>query len=195
MELRGAPSPLDGFASTKHRRRDAEPQNGVEHAALRGMVTLFSSFASIASRMMLVAGLAVTTGASLAPAAARPLVPAERRYSPYSGELPACGDPAVFERIQWRFRDRESDFWNTGLEIASFENVREIGYKTNGEDYIPRRYCTALAYLNDEKKPREVSYSINEDLGLLGYGFGVEWCVGGLDRNDAYAPNCKMARP
>ncbi|HUI19634.1 MAG TPA: hypothetical protein VLZ74_01125 [Methylocella sp.] len=128
-------------------------------------------------------------------AAARPLVPAERRYIPYSGVLPACDDPAVFERIQGRFHDREAEFWDTGLEIVGFEEVREIGYKTNGEDYIPRRYCIARAYLNDEKKPRQVSYSINEDLGIIGFGFGVEWCVAGLDRNDAYAPKCKMARP
>jgi hypothetical protein len=139
--------------------------------------------------------LGAALGASLAAAAARPLVPAERRYIPYDGVLPACGDPAVFERIQGRFHDREAEFWYTGLEIAGFEEVKEIGYRTNGEDYIPRRYCTARAYLNDEKKPHRVSYSINEDLGIIGFGFGVEWCVGGLDRNDAYAPNCKMARP
>jgi hypothetical protein len=125
---------------------------------------------------------------------ARPLVPAERRYSPYNNAVPACDDPAVFERIQGRFHDRESEFWNTGLEIANILEVKEIGYKSNGEDYIPRRYCTARAYFNDAK-PRQLSYSINEDLGIIGIGFGVEWCVAGLDRNDAYAPNCKMARP
>src|ERR1700704_1434109 len=128
------------------------------------------------------------------PAAPPPLVPAERRYIPYDGVLPACDDPAVIERIQGRFHDREAEFWNTGLEILGFEKVKEIGYKTNGEDYIPRRYCSARAYLND-KKSHQVSYSINEDLGIIGFGFGVEWCIGGLDRNDAYAPNCKMARP
>jgi hypothetical protein len=129
------------------------------------------------------------------PAAARPLVPAERRYIPFYNLVPSCGDPAVFALIQRRFHDRESEFWNTGLEILGFDEVREIGYKTNGYDYIPRRYCIARAYLNDGKKLHQVSYSINEDLGIIGFGFGVEWCVGGLDRNDAYAPNCKMARP
>jgi hypothetical protein len=128
-------------------------------------------------------------------AAARPLVPAERRYIPYDNFVPGCGDPAVFERIQGRFHDREAEFWNTGLEILGFDEVREIGYKTNGEDYIPRRYCIARAYLNDYKNPHQVSYSIAEDLGIIGFGFGIEWCVSGLDRDDAYAPNCKMARP
>ena len=133
-------------------------------------------------------------GIALAPAAARPLVPAERRYIPYSGVLPACDDPAVFEKIQGRFHDREAEFWNTGLEILGFDDVREIGYKTNGEDFIPRRYCTARVILNTAK-PHAVSYSIAEDLGIIGLGFGIEWCVAGLDRNFAYAPNCKMARP
>ena len=30
---------------------------------------------------------------------------------------------------------------------------------------------------------------------MIGWGYGVEWCVHGLDRNHAFAPNCKMARP
>lgn len=141
------------------------------------------------------AAAALAAGSFLDTAAARPLVPAERRYAPYDNAVPACDDPSVFERIQGRFYDREAEFWNTGLEIVSFLEVKEIGYKTNGEDYIPRRYCTAQAYLNDGKKPRQLSYSIVEDQGILGYGFGVEWCVSGLDRMDAYAPKCKMARP
>lgn len=144
--------------------------------------------------MRIFAALCALAAAAAYEAAARPLVPAERRYIPYDNNVPACDDPAVFERIQGRFRDREAEFWNTGLEIVGFSQVREIGYKTNGEDYIPRRYCVAQAYLNDER-PRQLSYSINEDLGIIGIGFGVEWCVAGLDRNDAYAPHCKMARP
>jgi hypothetical protein len=147
------------------------------------------------ARIFAVTGVTVLAiGASLAAVAARPLVPAERRYIPYDDTVPACDDPAVFERIQESFRGREAEFWNTGLEIAGFAEVKEIGYKTNGLDYIPRRYCVARAYLNDAQ-PRQVSYLISEDLGIIGLGFGVDWCVAGLDRNDAYAPNCKMARP
>jgi hypothetical protein len=154
--------------------------------------TFLSVPAPIATAALFAAVLAITP---FGVAHARPLVPAERRYLPYTGVLPACDDPAVFERIQGRFHDREAEFWNTGLEILGLVEVKEIGYKTNGEDFIPRRYCTAQAYLNDEKKARQLSYSINEDLGVIGFGFGVEWCVSGLDRNDAYAPDCKMARP
>ncbi|WP_051952665.1 hypothetical protein [Methylocapsa aurea] len=146
------------------------------------------------SGLLGMAALAVAIGGLVGVAAARPLVPAERRYSPYDGILPACDDPAALERIQSRFHDRESEFWKTGLEILGFEKVTEIGYRSNGLDYIPRRYCVARAYMNDAQL-RSVSFSINQDLGIIGIGFGVEWCVSGLDRNDAYAPNCKMARP
>lgn len=133
------------------------------------------------------------TCASEAPEA-RPLVPAERRYSPFPGDLPRCDDPAVLERIQSRFRDREAEFWSTGLEIIGFDEIREIGYRTNGLDYVPRRYCTARAILVDQKT-YPASFAIIEDAGIIGIGFGVEWCLTGLDRLYAFAPRCKMARP
>jgi hypothetical protein len=125
---------------------------------------------------------------------ARPLTPAEQRDSAYSGRLPACDDPAVLSRIQSRFSEREATYWKSGLEIAGYDRVREIGWRSPGLDYIPRRYCTARAHMNDERA-RQVSYWIGEDLGMIGWGFGVEWCVHGLDRNYAFAPGCKMARP
>ena len=31
--------------------------------------------------------------------------------------------------------------------------------------------------------------------GIIGWGYGVEWCVVGLDRNKAFSPRCKMAGP
>jgi len=126
---------------------------------------------------------------------ARPLTPAETRESPYDGQVPGCGDPDVVSRIQSRFSQTEGEYWHSGLEIVGFDKIDEIGYRTNGTDYIPRRYCVAEAIMNDQKL-RTVSYSIGQDLGIIGFfGFGVEWCVAGLDRERSYAPNCKMARP
>jgi len=40
-----------------------------------------------------------------------------------------------------------------------------------------------------------IDYSVREDLGIIGATWGVEFCVHGLDRNWAYAPACRMARP
>lgn len=143
----------------------------------------------IGSALVILAGTAGWSNSAFA----RPLSPAEE-YFHYSGRLPACDDPAVFERIQSRFGDREREFWKSGLEITGFDHVREIGFRSNGVDYIPRRYCMARAYMNNHKL-RDVSYTIAEDLGIIGFGFGVEWCVAGLDRLNAFAPNCAMARP
>ena len=152
--------------------------------------TIAESLYRLGSAFLIIAGAGFCSGF----AAARPLVPAEDRYIPYAGRLPACDDPAVFERIQSRFYARESEFWKSGLAIVRFDQAREIGFRTNGLDYIPRRYCVARAFMNDAKL-REVSYSVDEDLGIIGFGFDVEWCVSGLDRLNAFAPGCKMARP
>lgn len=140
--------------------------------------------------------IAIAVGASLLVGAveARPLRPAEQRDSAYSGRLPACDDPSVLSRIQTRFSQRETNYWRSGLEIAGYDRVREIGWRSWGLDHIPRRFCVARAYMNDNRL-RQVSYAIGEDLGMIGWGFGVEWCVQGLDRNYAFAPGCKMARP
>ena len=48
--------------------------------------------------------------------------------------------------------------------------------------------------MNDQKT-RAVSYWIGEGFGIIGTGWGVEWCVVGLDHNYADALNCKQARP
>ncbi len=138
--------------------------------------------------------IGLAAGAAPLAGLARPQVPAEDRYDSFQGVLPGCADPAVVERIQSRFHAREAEFWKSGLEIVGLAQVREIGFRTNGLDLIPRRYCVAEAQMNNQSV-REVSYTIDEDLGIIGWGFDVEWCVAGLDRNYAYAPDCKMARP
>ena len=120
--------------------------------------------------------------------------PAEQRYSPYTADLPPCDDPGVLSTITSRFEHKESSYWNSPLQIGGYDRIREIGFRANGAGYIPRRYCMARANLND-LKPRAVIYQIGEDLGLIGLGYDVEWCVVTLDRNLAYAPGCQTVRP
>ena len=38
-------------------------------------------------------------------------------------------------------------------------------------------------------------YSITEDGGMIGVGYGVEWCVVGLDREWSYNPRCRWPGP
>ncbi|WP_420712626.1 hypothetical protein [Ancylobacter sp. SL191] len=141
----------------------------------------------------------------------------------YSGKVPACDTPEALKRIRSEFATTEKRFWNSKLSIDSVGPVREIAFRPWGEDYIPRRYCQADVVISGlEGTPaftsegaygsgaydgkavtkvaqgghhRTVWYSLVEDGGFLGYSWGVEWCVEGLDRSWTYAPNCRMARP
>ena len=110
----------------------------------------------------------------------------------YDGDLPACD--AALDRIASRFAQKEGRFWNSSLQILGFEKVRQTAFRPWAQYTIPRRFCSAVALVSDGRR-RRVDYWIGEDTGTLGVGWGVEWCVVGLDRNWAYNPACKMARP
>ena len=109
----------------------------------------------------------------------------------YSGLVPEC--EAALGQIAAQFAYKEARFWNSDLQILSFERVREV--RNNWvEGTIPRRFCRAVALVSDGRK-HAVNYWIGEDTSFIGAGAGVEWCVVGLDRNWAYNPRCKMALP
>jgi hypothetical protein len=110
----------------------------------------------------------------------------------YDGNIPPC--EAALEEISSRFATKESRFWNSNLEITGYAEVREVAFRPWASDTIPRRFCTAHALLNDGHT-REVHYSIIEDGGFAAYGSGISFCVVGLDRNWAYNPACRAARP
>jgi hypothetical protein len=124
---------------------------------------------------------------------ASPLI-AENRVAPYSGALPACADPAVLAKVQQRFASREAGYWSSALTIVGFGEPYEIASRPRGPYFIPRRFCSVNAQFSDNRW-RKISYSIDEDMGLFSFGWGVTWCASGLDRDLTYAPNCKMARP
>ncbi|HEY0327912.1 MAG TPA: hypothetical protein VGC77_02360 [Rhodopseudomonas sp.] len=110
----------------------------------------------------------------------------------YDGDLPAC--EAGLSSISSQFAEKERSFWNSGLVITGFYGVHEVAFRPWQSDNIPRRHCAADAMLNDGKA-RPVYFSIIEDGGLASFGTGVEFCVVGLDRNWAYNPACKAAKP
>lgn len=143
------------------------------------------------------ATLACLTGFVAADAASRRYVAppdrAEERIIPMYGNLPACEDPAVLSSLTSWFDSRESKFWGP-LRALSYDRIGEIGFRPWGDDFIPRRFCTARLLLNNGVYHR-VDYSVRENLGLFGLTWNVNWCVAGLDRQRSYAPNCQMARP
>jgi len=110
----------------------------------------------------------------------------------YDGQLSYC--EAALSKITEQFREKVSTFWNSSLQITAFGRIHETAFRPWQSDSIPRRYCSGDVMLSDGKQ-RTVHYSIIEDGGFSGVGQGVEWCVTGLDRNWAYNPGCKAARP
>ena len=110
----------------------------------------------------------------------------------YDGRIAEC--EAALKTIADQFQEKESKFWNSSLVITSYGRIHETAFRPWQSDNIPRRYCSGDVMLSDGKL-RTVHYSIIEDGGFSGYGQGVEWCITGLDRNWAYNPACRAARP
>ncbi len=126
-------------------------------------------------------------------ASARPLLPAEDRSVPYSGSMADCDDWWVKNEIIQAFNSHEP-YFNSTLAIEDFQRIAQTGFRTNGPDLIPRRYCAARVKFNDGRV-RDVKYNLIEGGGFIGWGTGIEWCVIGLDRNHVYSPACSAAGP
>jgi hypothetical protein len=112
----------------------------------------------------------------------------------YDRDLPACDYPPVLDRVIDNFRTKEFRFWNSDLRIVGVENIRETGFLPWAAQSIPRRYCAGTAIISDNTR-HTIDYSIGEDTGMIGMDWGVNFCVVGLDRNWAYNPACRAARP
>ena len=110
----------------------------------------------------------------------------------YDGRVKPC--EAALGTITNQFWEKESSFWNSSLRITAYGDIHETAFRPWQSDNIPRRYCSADVMLSDGKM-HTVHYSIIEDGGFAGFGQGIEWCVTGLDRNWAYNPGCRAARP
>jgi hypothetical protein len=112
----------------------------------------------------------------------------------YDALLPPCGDSWVLSTIRSRFATKEGRFWNSDLSIVEIGEVKQVAFRPWAEATVPRRWCSGKALVSDGRW-RPVHYAIIEDAGMIGWKWGVEWCVVGIDRNWAYNPACKMARP
>ncbi|MFL9827711.1 hypothetical protein [Rhodoplanes sp. SY1] len=112
----------------------------------------------------------------------------------YDAVVPLCEESWPLLQIQKAFAEKERRFWNSDLAIVGFERVHEVKFMPWASGTIPRRFCTGRV-LTSDGKARTINYSVAENTGFAGASSDVEWCVVGLDRNWAYNPACKMARP
>jgi hypothetical protein len=155
----------------------------------------------VSARCVLLAGLAIALAALSDPFLAQAANAAswlEKNFylsgPRYDGVVPPCDYPDALVKISSRFNAKENNFWDPNLKIVAFEKIRETAFRPWAANTIPRRFCSGIVEVSDGGK-HVIHYSIAEDAGIIGATWGVEWCVVGLDRNWAYNPGCKMARP
>ena len=112
----------------------------------------------------------------------------------YDQVLPPCNYRAALDRIIGDFQIKEARFWNSRLQIVGIGNIQQTALLPWAAQSIPRRFCSGTAVINDGAR-HAIFYSIAEDTGMIGIDWGVNFCVVGLDRNFAYGPACRAARP
>jgi hypothetical protein len=148
------------------------------------------------SRFISMAFALVLSATSVSPSlAANPL---EKNFwlpgPDYDRQMPTCDYPPALDRIIGNFRTKEIRFWNSERQIVGIEHIRETAVMPWAAQSIPRRFCSGVALINDGVR-HPIYYSIGEDTGMIGMDFGVNFCVVGLDRNWAYGPACRAAKP
>lgn len=158
---------------------------------------MFRAISSImSSRVMCVALALALGGISLSPVRAASWL--EKNFwlsgPNYSRDMPACDYPPALDRIIDNFHTKEARFWNSELQIVGLENIRQTAYLPWAAQSIPRRFCSATALINDGRR-QAIYYSIASGTGMIGMGWGVNFCVVGIDRNWAYNPACRAAKP
>jgi hypothetical protein len=112
----------------------------------------------------------------------------------YDRVIPTCDNSQALDRIIANFRTKEYRFWNSELRIIGIEDIRESAELPWGAQSIPRRFCSGTALINDGAR-HPIYYSIAESTGMIGMDWGVNFCVTGLDRDWAYNPGCRSAKP
>jgi len=112
----------------------------------------------------------------------------------YDRDVPTCDYAPALDRIIANFSTKEGRFWNSQLEIVGIENIKETADLPWAAQSIPRRFCQGTAVISDGLR-HPIYYSIGEGTGMIGMDWGVNFCVMGLDRNWAYEPACRAARP
>ena len=137
--------------------------------------------------LLLLVGLASGASAQSGPADSMYGTPAERD-GPFFATLPKCDDAGVLSTISGRSAQTENS--PLGRRARDRRILRACAsFRANGLAYIPRRVARALmddprAPTDDRMRKRTTVYSI-ADAGIIGWGYGVEWCVVGLDREHA----------
>lgn len=107
--------------------------------------------------------------------------------------IPTCADAGLASRVVDQFNDVERTYWQGRNTMTALAGMLENGFHPARDDKVARRWCRGVALFADGAR-REIVLELSADTGFVGIGYGLAYCVQGLDRHFTYAPNCRVLR-
>lgn len=109
--------------------------------------------------------------------------------------FPECDADAVLNQIASRFRFSEDRTWNRGFLIEDITSIKSLRQTTaQRPERVSRRYCQAEAQFSNGRSGK-LHYLIEEGAGFVGAGYGVSYCIDGLDPWRVRDGFCRTVRP
>ena len=116
-------------------------------------------------------------------------------------DLPKCDDATVLSTIRSGFGETESTYWGGNAASAASRKCAKSGFaqrpRVRSAPLLRRPgrgSSTPRLPPPGEPKTHTVVYAVVSAGGLIGWNWGVQWCVVGFDRMLAYAPDCDVLR-
>lgn len=107
--------------------------------------------------------------------------------------VPLCADAGLAGRVVDRFNEVERTYWNGQNTMVALAGMVQNGFHPARDDKVARRWCRGTALFADGVR-RPIVLELSADTGFVGIGYGLSYCVQGLDRHFAYAPSCRVLR-
>src|ERR1041385_6477924 len=69
----------------------------------------------------------------------------------YDALVPLCDDRGVLIQIHSKFSHKETEFWNSNLELVRIDRIREVAFRPweGAPQAVPRRFCNGVARVSD----------------------------------------------
>ena len=104
--------------------------------------------------------------------------------------MPRCDDPSIYGQI---VADSRSRYWASSVTVVDIDARKAPTRKYWPQD-MPRRFCEgAIKTQSGAESP--INYPVYFAIIGSSSGYDLAWCVVGLDRQWAYDPQCRLARP
>ncbi len=111
-----------------------------------------------------------------------------------AGPGSGCDNSAVISFISARFDRHISTLLANDIAIADINGAQERrAEKRGGKVMIERHFCHANAQMTDGRT-HDLYYLIEKDMGFVGIGDNIEFCVSGLDPYYTYGNHCRSLK-